>query len=91
MTISNESRGRIKKVFEPIALAMGRMGLTPNALTLIGFAIIGYVLISMSPQAKIVGLAWLLVGIVALCARRVIRRRLRGDAPSQSEAAAGGN
>ena len=39
MTISNESRGRIKKVFEPIALSMGRMGLTPDALTLIGFAI----------------------------------------------------
>jgi len=39
MTISNESRGRIKKVFEPIALGMGRLGLTPDALTLIGFAI----------------------------------------------------
>ena len=39
MTISNESRGRIKKVFEPIALAMGRVGLTPNGLTLIGFGI----------------------------------------------------
>ena len=30
MTISNESRGRIKKIFEPIALAMGRLGLTPE-------------------------------------------------------------
>jgi CDP-diacylglycerol---glycerol-3-phosphate 3-phosphatidyltransferase len=39
MTISNESRGRIKKVFEPIALGMGRLGLTPDGLTLIGFAI----------------------------------------------------
>jgi phosphatidylglycerophosphate synthase len=39
LTISNESRSRIKAVFEPIALAMGRAGLTPNALTLIGFAI----------------------------------------------------
>ena len=29
MTISNESRGAIKQVFEPIALAMGRIGLTP--------------------------------------------------------------
>ena len=26
MTISNESRGRIKKIFEPIALGMGRVG-----------------------------------------------------------------
>ena len=39
MTISNESRGRIKQIFEPIALGMGRLGLTPNGLTLIGFAI----------------------------------------------------
>ena len=39
MTISNRSRDAIKAVFEPIALAMGRIGLTPDALTLIGFAI----------------------------------------------------
>ena len=39
MTVSNDSRTRIKKAFEPIALGMGRLGLTPDALTLIGFAI----------------------------------------------------
>jgi len=39
MTISNDARGRVKKAFEPIALGMGRLGLTPDALTLIGFAI----------------------------------------------------
>jgi len=39
LTISNRSRDAIKAVFEPIALAMGRAGLTPDALTLIGFAI----------------------------------------------------
>jgi phosphatidylglycerophosphate synthase len=39
MTISNDSRARVKKAFEPIALGMGRLGLTPAALTLIGFAI----------------------------------------------------
>ncbi len=39
MTLSNDSRDRVKHVFEPIALAMGRAGLTPDALTLIGFAI----------------------------------------------------
>jgi phosphatidylglycerophosphate synthase len=39
MTISNDSRTRVKKAFEPIALGMGRLGLTPDALTLIGFAI----------------------------------------------------
>jgi len=39
MSVSNESRGRIKKIFEPIALGMGRLGLTPDGLTLIGFGI----------------------------------------------------
>lgn len=39
MTISNDSRARVKRIFEPIALAMGRLGLTPDMLTLIGFAI----------------------------------------------------
>jgi CDP-diacylglycerol--glycerol-3-phosphate 3-phosphatidyltransferase len=39
LSISNESRTRIKAVFEPIALAMGRAGLTPDGLTLIGFGI----------------------------------------------------
>ena len=48
MTISNDSRARVKKVFEPIALGMGRIGLTPDALTLIGFAItvVGAVLVA---------------------------------------------
>ena len=58
MTISNESRGRIKQIFEPIALAMGRAGLTPNALTLIGFAI-------TAVGSLLVGLQfWVVGGIV---------------------------
>ena len=59
MTISNESRGRIKKIFEPIALAMGRIGLTPDGLTLIGFGItvVGAVLLSQ-------GELWLAGGAV---------------------------
>ena len=58
MTISNESRSMIKKVFEPIALAMGRVGLTPNGLTLIGFAITvtGSILVGLQ--------AWVVGGIV---------------------------
>jgi CDP-diacylglycerol--glycerol-3-phosphate 3-phosphatidyltransferase len=58
MTISNDSRARVKKVFEPIALGMGRLGLTPDALTLIGFAItvVGAVLVGMQQ--------WLVGGIV---------------------------
>jgi len=58
MTISNESRGRIKKVFEPIALGMGRLGLTPDGLTLIGFGIttVGAILVGLQ--------AWVIGGIV---------------------------
>jgi CDP-diacylglycerol--glycerol-3-phosphate 3-phosphatidyltransferase len=58
MTISNDSRSRIKAVFEPIALAMGRAGLTPDALTLIGFGItvVGAILVSQQ--------LWLVGGIV---------------------------
>jgi len=58
MTISNDSRTRIKKVFEPIALGMGRLGLTPDGLTVIGFAItvVGAVLIAMQQ--------WVLGGII---------------------------
>jgi phosphatidylglycerophosphate synthase len=52
------SRARVKAVFEPIALAMGRAGLTPDALTVIGFAItvVGAVLVSQG--------LWLAGGIV---------------------------
>ena len=58
MTISNDSRTRIKKIFEPIALAMGRAGLTPDALTLIGFAItvVGAILVANQ--------LWLIGGLV---------------------------
>ena len=58
MTISNDSRTRIKKVFEPIALGMGRLGLTPDGLTLIGFGItvVGAILLA--------GQQWLLGGLV---------------------------
>ena len=55
MTISNESRGRIKKVFEPIALAMGRVGLTPNGLTLIGFGISSPAPCSSSRRLWVIG------------------------------------
>jgi phosphatidylglycerophosphate synthase len=58
MSLSNESRGRIRKVFEPIALGLGRLGLTPNGLTLIGFGItvMGAILLGFQQ--------WLIGGIV---------------------------
>jgi phosphatidylglycerophosphate synthase len=60
LTISNQTRDRVKGVFEPFALALGRRGLTPDALTLIGFGITvgGAVLLAMQ--------SWLLGGIVVL-------------------------
>jgi phosphatidylglycerophosphate synthase len=58
MSISNESRGRIKKVFEPIALGMGRLGLTPDGLTLIGFGI------TVVGAALLAAQLWLVGGIV---------------------------
>jgi len=39
VAISNETRSRVKGLLGPVALALGRLGLTPDALTLIGFAI----------------------------------------------------
>jgi CDP-diacylglycerol--glycerol-3-phosphate 3-phosphatidyltransferase len=58
VTISNDSRARIKGIFEPIALAMGRAGLTPDALTIIGFVItvVGAILVSQQ--------LWLIGGLV---------------------------
>lgn len=58
MTISNDARTRVKKAFEPIALGMGRLGLTPDGLTLIGFAIttVGAVLVALQD--------WLAGGLV---------------------------
>ncbi|HET7718807.1 MAG TPA: CDP-alcohol phosphatidyltransferase family protein, partial [Acidimicrobiales bacterium] len=58
MTLSNDARTRVKGIFEPVALAMGRAGLTPDALTVIGFVITvaGAVLIALGH--------WSLGGIV---------------------------
>ncbi len=62
MTISNESRTRIKQVFEPIALGMGRLGFTPDALTLIGFAITAVGAVLLSQQLWLVGGLVVLIG-----------------------------
>ena len=58
MTISNDARSRVKRTFEPIALAMGRLGLTPDALTLIGFAITAVAAVLLGAEL------WLIGGIV---------------------------
>jgi len=58
VSISEQSRGRVKKVFEPIALGMGRLGLTPDGLTVIGFAI------TAIGGALLAAQLWLLGGLV---------------------------
>jgi phosphatidylglycerophosphate synthase len=60
LTISNQARDRVKGVFEPIALALGRLGLTPDALTLIGFSI------TVTGGALIALQHWTLGGVVVL-------------------------
>jgi phosphatidylglycerophosphate synthase len=58
--LSNEARDRVKGAFEPVALALGRLGLTPDALTLVGFGI------TVAGAALIVLERWSLGGIVVL-------------------------
>jgi CDP-diacylglycerol--glycerol-3-phosphate 3-phosphatidyltransferase len=62
MSISNETRGRIKRVFEPIALGMGRLGLTPDGLTFIGFGITALAAAALALQLWLVGGLLLIVG-----------------------------
>jgi phosphatidylglycerophosphate synthase len=55
MTISNETRGRVKKIGEPIALFFGRLGLTPDGLTLVGFGITAIGAVFLGLQAWLIG------------------------------------
>ena len=58
--LSDDARSRIKKAFEPTALALGRRGLTPNGLTLIGFGV------TVVGAALLAAQLWLLGGVVVL-------------------------
>jgi phosphatidylglycerophosphate synthase len=62
MTISNDSRARVKRAFEPIALGMGRLGLTPDALTLIGFTITVVGAVLLAQQLWLAGGAVIFIG-----------------------------
>jgi phosphatidylglycerophosphate synthase len=64
LTISNEARDRVKGIFEPMALALGRLGLTPDGLTLLGFSItvLGAILVALQ-HWSVGGLVVLLGGI----------------------------
>ena len=58
--VSPETRTRIKKLGEPVALFFGRLGLTPNGLTLLGFGITVVAAVLAGAQL------WLAAGIVVI-------------------------
>jgi phosphatidylglycerophosphate synthase len=65
--ITPELRARVRGLAIPVALAFGRLGLTPNSLTLIGFGIAVAAGVAASQQAWIVaGLLVIIGGIFDL-------------------------
>jgi CDP-diacylglycerol--glycerol-3-phosphate 3-phosphatidyltransferase len=58
--VSPSLRDRVRGIVTPLALAMGRVGLTPNALTLIGFG--GTIVAAIAAGLQ----AWLPAGILVL-------------------------
>ncbi|HET9345175.1 MAG TPA: CDP-alcohol phosphatidyltransferase family protein [Candidatus Limnocylindrales bacterium] len=58
--VSPELRTRIRGIATPIALAMGKVGLTPNALTLIGFGIAIVAAVAAATQN------WLIAGLLVV-------------------------
>jgi phosphatidylglycerophosphate synthase len=58
--VSPELRARVRGLLTPVALAFGRVGLTPNALTVIGFLIAGVAAAAAALQA------WLPAGILVV-------------------------
>ncbi len=56
--VTPETRARVKRLGEPIALFFGRLGLTPNALTLIGFGNTALAAVLAGAQA------WAAAGVV---------------------------
>jgi phosphatidylglycerophosphate synthase len=58
--ISPETRARVRGLVVPVALAFGRVGLTPNALTLIGFGIAIVAALLAAAQS------WLLAGVLVV-------------------------
>lgn len=58
--ISPELRARVKGLMTPIAVGLGRLGLTPNALTVIGFLIACVAAVAAGLQA------WLAAGLLVI-------------------------
>ncbi|MEW6224306.1 MAG: CDP-alcohol phosphatidyltransferase family protein [Chloroflexota bacterium] len=58
--VSPEARARVRGLITPIAVALGRLGLTPNALTLVGFGVACVAAAAAAAQA------WLLAGLLVV-------------------------
>jgi len=58
--VSPELRARIRGLMTPIAVGLGRLGLTPNALTVIGFLIAVVAAVAAGLQA------WLVAGLLVI-------------------------
>jgi CDP-diacylglycerol--glycerol-3-phosphate 3-phosphatidyltransferase len=58
--VSPETRQRVRGWAVPVAVAMGRLGLTPNALTIVGFA--GTTVAALAAAAQ----QWILAGVLVL-------------------------
>jgi CDP-diacylglycerol--glycerol-3-phosphate 3-phosphatidyltransferase len=58
--VSPETRDRIRHLGQPLALALGRLGLTPNGLTIVGF--VGTCVAAVAAAAQL----WLAAGILVL-------------------------
>lgn len=58
--VSPELRARVRGAALPIALAFGRLGLTPNALTVLGFGISVVAAVAAAQQA------WILAGLLVI-------------------------
>jgi CDP-diacylglycerol--glycerol-3-phosphate 3-phosphatidyltransferase len=58
--VSPELRARVRLVAVPIALLLGKLGLTPNALTIVGF--LGTCLAAVAAA----GQAWVLAGVLVI-------------------------
>ena len=59
---TGDERARIKRIGEPLALLLGRLGLTPDALTIAGFGIVIVAAIVAASGAWIATAAILIVG-----------------------------
>jgi phosphatidylglycerophosphate synthase len=58
--VSPELRARVRGLAQPIAVGLGRLGLSPNALTVIGFLIAIVAAVAAAAQA------WLLAGLLVV-------------------------